>query len=240
MQLQIDMHDVEKLRRDLERFRDDAFPYAIRATLNNSAFATRSIYQAEARSSMTLRNKYTTRSIRVDKARGLSVRGMEAVVGSTAEYMRFQEEGVVHRKRGKHGVAIPTRAASGEARGSTPRQRLVRKPNKLANIALLRRARAGTRQQRNVASITQAKAAGRKYVFLDLGRRKGIFRMTGGSRKKRAKLTMLWDLSRPATVVKRNPMLQRSLTKVEPHVPRIHKKALLAQLRHHGILGYGG
>lgn len=95
-------------------------------------------------------------------------------------------------------------------------------------IELQQRVKSGSRRSRNSANIRKAKAAGTKYVFLELQRRKGIFRLSGS--KKKPKLDMIWDMSRPFVRIKKNPMLGRSLTKVERETNGIWRKALREQI----------
>ena len=228
-----DMHEVERLADHLERFAKRAIPYAARASLTSSAFEAREAWTKQLGAELTLRNTWTKRSLRVEKARSLDLRRMEAVVGSTADYMRKQELGGRERKRGKHGVPIPTSVASGEGRGAKPRRRVVRRPNRLASIQLRTVRSIKSRRQRNAATISRAKRAGKKYVFLDLERSKGLFRLAGG--KRRPKVDMIWDLSRPAVRVAPNPTLGPALAAVEPLLLRIHLRSLREQVRRNGL-----
>lgn len=229
MEIHFNAPGLQQLRRSLSIYARRGLPHAGRNALNGIAFAAREEWQRQAASKMTLRNTWTTRSMRVVKARGINLRGMESVVGSVADYMATQEDGGVERKRGKHGVSIPTSVASGEGRGANPRQRLVRRPNRLGSIQLA--ARPGkTSRQRNAIAISQARASGRKYVFLDLGRRRGIFRVSGG--KRRPKIDMVWDLTRPTVRIPATHTLQRTLDAINPSrtIP-IMQRALMEQLQ---------
>lgn len=225
----VDFSEVEELTRRLEKLNERGFPHAVRMALNDSAFKGRELYRQEMRSSMTLRNRFTEGSVRVQKARGMKPRRMESAVGSIQPYMRTQEEGGTERKRGKVGVAIPTSVASREGRNKRPKRRIVRRMSQhgLGRIELARRTGKG-RKQRNAIAIAEAKRRGRKHVFLDLGRRKGIFRVGGGRRSVR--IDMVWDLSRRQVRIPKNPMLRRATTRVGAFLPRIHEEALRTQI----------
>lgn len=203
-------------------------PHAARNALNQAAFETRERYREEVARSLIHRNTWTMRSIGMERAKGIDLHRLTARVGSTQEYMALQESGGVQRKRGEQGKPIPTRIASGEGEGSAPRQRLVRRPNRLANIALGLRGR-GNRKQRNAVAIRIALATGRKFVFLELERRKGIFRIVGGRR--RTRLRMVWDLTRSQVTVPANPMLERSIDAMQSRFGPIYIDAMEAQIK---------
>lgn len=227
MRIKADFRGLEELDRDLKLMRKRAIPHAIRDGLNNTAFEARKTWQDEIHRTFTTRNRFTENSVRVEKARGIDIRNMQAVVGSVAPYMHDAEFGVTESKKGKHGSPIPTSVASGEGRG-TSRKRPVRRPNQHRNIDL-KPTRRGSRHQRNAGAIQNAKAKGFKHVFLDLGRRKGIFRLSGG--KRRTKLDMIWDLSHSTVRIKPHPTLQPTVKTVEGFAPGIHRRALIKQFQ---------
>ena len=183
---------------------------------------------------MINRNRFTVQSIRVNQTRTLNVRQQSAAVGSIADYMETQEFGGIESKQGKEGVAIPTSYSSGESENAQPRKRLPRKVNKMANIQLERRRKKGfSRKQQNLIAIKQAASTGRKFVFLDLGRRQGIFKVTGG--KRRPKIKMAHDLTNESVVVPKNPWLKPSFDEAARMVPAFYADALRFQLKRHKI-----
>ncbi len=230
--------DIKALEADLRHVAERALPFATKQTLNKTAFDTRKIVLNQIQGKMIERNRFTAQSIRVDMAKTLNIARQEAVVGSTAKYMEDQEFGGVKRARGAQSVAIATRAASGEGTGAGPRQRLPRRANQLKNIRLRRRkGRAPTRKQRNrilIAEAAQAGGAGR-YIHLDLGRRSGIFKVTGGKRK--PKITMMWDTGRKSVVIPKNPWLAPSVKRSEKQLERNYRNALEFQLKRLRLLG---
>lgn len=235
MKITIDASDMERLYRQLEKIKKESIPYAVRSSLNQTAFMAREIWQKKISRSMQLRNAYTLRSIRVDKAQGTNVSTMQSFVGSVVPYMAVQETGATLQKGHKYGVTIPTGTASGEGRIRSKRLRLVRAPNKLPAISLTARPATGSRKQRNAVAISQAVRSGNKYVFLELDHSKGIFKISGGKRK--PKLDMIWDISRSSVRLKSNPTLEQTLPIVNKLAPAIHMKAIEDQIARQRVQG---
>lgn len=222
---------LNKLVRDLQRFRAKALPFAMRRTLNDTAFAARKLWVAEIQRTLTTRNTFTERSLRVERATGRNITGMRAVLGSTASYMGDREVD----SRTTEGP-VPTTVASGEGRSGKPRRKLVRRPNRIGAIALPDKVRRGSRKQRTAVTIATAARKGHRYVFLELERRKGFFRLTGGMR--RPKLDLLWDTRQKSHRVKAHPTLGPALQRVMRLLPDIQRKALLDELRRNRIADY--
>lgn len=236
--IEVDVRDVKQYESDLKTFAKKAFPFATKATVNKAAFETRKRAQANVEDDFVLRNKFTRSSIRVEQARTLNVRRQEAIVGSIADYLATQEFGGVERGRGKH-QPIATSYSAGLSEAAQPRTRLPRKPNRMQSIQLKRRGRgANSRKQRNLMAVKEAAAGGNKYVFLDLGRREGIFKVLGGKRSPRVK--MVWDLSRRSVRIPRKPWLAPATVATQGHLPQYYADALVFQLRRQGVFGYRG
>lgn len=230
----VDNRDIRELERDLKTFANRAYPYATRQTLNDTAFQAQRIAREDVRNDMVLRNRFTVQSIQVDQARTLAVSRQAATVGSIADYMEDQEFGATKAKKGSEGVAIATSYSAGQGQDAQPRTRLPRKPNKLANIQLQNtRRRGSSRKQRNLIAIKDAAASGNKFVFLDLGRRKGIFRVTGG--KRNPKIRMVHDLSNQSVVIPKNPWLKPAFDESLRMLPAFYADALRFQLRRNGL-----
>lgn len=230
----IDSRDIKDLERELELFARKALPFATKQTLNEAAFTARKISQDIIGAKMIQRNKFTKNSVRVETTKTLHINRQEAVVGSVASYMEVQEFGGQKVKTGKHGVAIPTSEASGEGPKAFPRRKMVRKANKLGNMKFTRTGNKGSRKQRNRIAMMQAVSTGRRFIFLDLGRRSGIYRVMGGKRK--PKLRMMYDLSRGAVNIPKRPWLEPAFNKAQKHIPSLYKRALEKQLRRRNIL----
>lgn len=228
----VNTDDIKQMESDLKTFASKALPFATRNTVNGAAFEARKIAQTGIRESMVNRNRFTVQSVRVEQSRTLNIRNQAAIVGSIADYMEDQEFGAIKNKTGKEGVAIATSYSAGQGEDAQPRTRLPRKPNKMANIQLQRRRKKGSgRKQQNLVAIKQAAKTGRKYVFLDLGRRQGIFKVIGG--KRRPKIKMVHDMTSESVVIPKNPWLKPAVDKVD--VPRIYRKSLEFQVRRKGL-----
>lgn len=233
--IDIDDRAIRRLESDLKTFAAKALPFATRNTLNQGAFQAQRFAKENIREDMTTRNRFTEQSVRVvQERRELNIRRQQATVGSIADYMETQEFGGQEVKTGKHGVAIATSYSAGQE-GAQPRTRLPRKANKMQNIMLQRRRVRGGRKQRNLVAVRQAATTGRKFVFLDLGRRQGIFRVTGG--KRRPKLKMVHDLTRKSVVIPKQPWLAPAVKRTEAKMPEFYRKSLEFQARRQGILG---
>ena len=230
----INTNDVRKLEDDLKTFARKSVPFATRKTLNDSAFAARAIAQADVRESMVNRNRFTAQSIQVDQAKTLQISRQAAIVGSIADYMEDQEFGAIKSKTGKEGVQIATSYSAGQGENGQPRTRLPRKANTMSQIQLSKRRSKGTsRKQRNLVAIKQAAATGRKYVFLDLGKSKGIFKVIGG--KRRPKIKMVHDMTRESVVIPKNPWLKPAFDEALRMQPAFYADALRFQARKHNL-----
>ena len=224
-----DDRDVRRLERTLEKIKDRAIPFATKSTLNSAAFLAQKIWRADVASTMTLRNKFTQQSMRVVTTRTLNVRQQAAIVGSIADYMETQEFGGTKTKKGKEGVSLTTGYAAGQ-QGQQPRTRLARKANSLRTIQLKSRGRKGaTRGQRNLIAVKQAAGSNNKFIFMDLGRRKGLFKVIGGKRNPRVK--MVHDLTKQSVRIPANKSLTRSVDKTNPALPALYAEALRFQLK---------
>jgi hypothetical protein len=235
--------DVKELEAELKTFAKRAYPFATKAAINNAAFKARDLWQREISVDMIERNKFTRQSIRVEQSRTLDVDRQSATVGSIAPYMKDQEFGGVKRSKGKHGVPIATSYAAGQE-GQQPRTRLARRANKLASIQLRKRIRSSrNKKQALLFKVQDAVTSGKRFIFHDFesGKKKGIFRVVGGSKKfKRgwptgAKLKMVADMSSKVITIPRNPTLKPVVKQVEILMPAMWRKALVFQVRRHGL-----
>lgn len=230
----VDTKNIKQMERDLKTFASKAYPFATRKTVNDAAFQAQRIARVDVKDNMTNRNRFTVQSIQVEQTRTLQVSQQAAVVGSIADYMEDQEFGAVKSKTGKEGVTIATPYSSGEGENAQPRTRLPRKPNRMQSIALQKRRKKGSsRKRQNFIAIRQAAATGRKFVFLDLGRRKGIFRVTGG--KRRSKIKMVHDMTKQSVVIPKNPWLKPAFDETTRMLPAFYADALRFQLRRRNI-----
>ena len=236
MTITADTDQIKQFESDLKTFAARAYPFATKNTLNSAAFEAQSAMRGNIRRQMTTRNKFTERSIRVDQTRTLNVSRQAATVGSTAGYMEDQEFGGIKRKGGKTGVPIPTTSASGEGEGMRPRRRVVPRSRALGRISLRNsKVKSFSRKQKNFLKVRLTAKSGRKFVFLDLDKHPGIYRVTGGVRRPRVKL--MWDMSKESVVIPRNPVLGPAVRRAERSMPELYEKALIFQLKRQGLFG---
>jgi hypothetical protein len=233
--IEVKWKGLDEIKRDLETMQKRAVPYAMKEALNVSAHLTSIIWEDEIEKSFTLRNQYTRKSIRVERARGLNVRNMRAVVGTISPYLPKDESGATIRGKGK-SKAVPTAVAAGQRFGAT-RTRPVR-PFKSIQLPKLPAAVEGYANARfNAASMAIARRKGSQFALL---RRKqggmGIFRL--GSGKRRMNPRLVWNLSRSSVKLRPIPTLARTLIRVRPMLDGILRDAFIGQCRFHHIAGY--
>ncbi|HKY40648.1 MAG TPA: hypothetical protein VJN18_32155 [Polyangiaceae bacterium] len=222
--------DLGPYIRDLEKVAKRAIPHALRNFLNHAAFEGRKLWQQEAREKLTLRNEFTTRRMFVDKAKGIEPRRMQARIIDGAGYLHLVEYGGT-----EHRAAVPTPPAAGLGRGAK-RTKVVRRGFKVGAIALADRFNAGSRQQRNAAAIRMAIAKGKRFVYLETAKRKGLFLLKGGKRKPRVE--MLHDTTTGSHRIPRTPTLGPAISKLKTVAPKLMKAAVVDQLRRAKAFGY--
>lgn len=228
--IDVDIKDVKRYERDLKTFAHRAFPFATKETVNRSAFQSQKFVKKDLKSRFILRNQFTLQSIQIDQAKTLNVSRQVALMGSTADYMEDQEFGGTRIKKGRKGIPIATSYAAGQGLSRNPRTRLPIKANKLKNIILKRRKRqSGSRKLRNLIAIKQAASSGNKHLFLDLGKKKGIFEVVGGERE--AKLRMVWDLTEQNVTIRKQPSIKPAVDRTIPLILGFYKESLIFQLR---------
>lgn len=226
----IEIRGLDELQRELEQLAKRSIPYAARETLNGLAFAGRKIWQEQMAESLTLRNAFTQRRALVERATGSRMIDMQATLGHTEDYMRRLEAGIGERaKRG--GLAIPSEAAAGQAKGSLPagRKRAVR-PSLVIRVLgkIKRQSSSMPRKARNARAVREAIKNGSRLAYLELDRRRGIYKVMGG--RKRPQIRKLYDLSRRAVPLPRIPTLQRTLDLALLQGPTLALAAIQRQL----------
>ena len=235
--------ELKQFESDLKTFAARAYPFATKSTLNSAAFDARRRYVENAKDSMTLRNKFTASSVRVDQARTLNVGRQSATVGSIAPYMDEQEFGGVKRAKGKKGVPLATSVASGEGEGVQPRRRLPTAPNRLARIKFgkVGKKKFKSRRQEIFVKTLMAVRSGKRYLYLDTNNKQAIYRIKGRGRlDKRGRITgiqmrMVYDLSHKTIRIPRNPMLDPAVKATERIMPELYREALIFQLRRQNL-----
>lgn len=232
----IDTSDFRRYRQELKRF-GVAHAHGVRNALNGCAFEAQKAWRDEVANSFTLRSSFTERSIQVDKARGISVSAMRAVVGSTAPYMGDQEVGAEVRGKGRHKPIPAPVAGGGSGSGVRPRKvagRYLLSKIKVANPLVGRFGR----KQRNAIAMATAVATGNRFALLSRVRGgKGLFEVKRlGPR--RFGLRLIWDVSRSAVHVKPEPTMHRAIDHSMSAFERITKQALIDQLKRDKVMGF--
>ena len=217
------------MQRELEQLAKRGVAYAARDTVNGLAFAGRKIWQEQMASTLTLRNAFTQRRALVERATGTRM-PVEAVLGHTEDYMRRLESGIGERAR-RGGLAIPTETAAGQAKGSLPagRKRAVR-PSLVIRVLgkIKRQSRSMPRKARNGRAVREAISNARRLAYLELDRRRGIYKIMGG--RKKPQIRKLYDLSRRSVPLPRIPTLEKTLELALLQGPTIALAALQRQL----------
>jgi len=152
----IDTTDLKKLQKDLRFFAADIYPLITRDTLNHGAFETMFIARRLVSRRFTLRNKWTQRSILVEKATGTNVNKMQSKTGSTMDYMRDQELSGEKRTKGSGAVAIPQK----DVRTGKSHARTIPKRNYIKSLRLVKgpfKRRFSSKKARVVAMMIVAK-----------------------------------------------------------------------------------
>ena len=226
--------ELKQFESDLKTFAARAYPFATKETLNTAAFSAKEGAIANTRSQMITRNKFTENSWGVEKVRGLNVGRQHSVVGSTAPYMETQEFGGVKRKRGKIGTPIPTTEASGEGEGVQPRRRAVPRSRALGRITLRNSGvKSFSKKQKNFLKVKFAAKKGHRFVFLDLQRHPGIYRVEGGV--KNTEIKLMWDMSKKSVNIPRNPVLAPAFKDAQRIMPFLYEQALIFQLKRQNL-----
>lgn len=233
MELKVTTDQLDDVLHKLERTRRKAVPYAIRDSLNASAFLGRREWAGQYERGVTIRNTWTQRGILVERATGNDISRMYSVVGNVRPYAgQLETGGTVSDPR---GVPIHTSVASGEGMGKRPRKKPVRPTNRLNRIER-QVGTWGNRRQRNAQAVRRAaRASGTgKVAFLDLGKTKGLFRVSGSTSKPRIKLIISVGLL--STRAKPHPTLAPTLVALQPKLPTLHALAIVRQLRRHRVI----
>lgn len=239
----VDVSDFKKLERHLKTFKRTALPYATRDAINTGVYKAQLEARAEVKGGMITRNAFTTQSIQYEKSRSLKIERQIAVVGSTQDYMADQEFGGTKHKKGKEGVWIPSAYSSGE--GSIPRKKLPRKPNDIRNINLLKGHKFGkTQKQRNFVAIKMAVKTNSRFVFLEMGKKKGIFKVVGGSIRKNKKsgkyikpkeIKIVHDMTHDSVRIPERKWLYPSVMRIKDIMPQIAVEAMWKQVKRHRL-----
>lgn len=240
MHVKIDIGQFERFAKKLHELNKRGIPHAMRDTLNAVAFQAQKTWRSEIEQRLTIRSKgFTTRSVRVIRARGIDLKNMRSEVGSDTSYMGGVETGTTMHSSGKYGKPVPTGFASREE-GIRKPKRLPTSGNRRTNIELSKEGGGKTPAQRRFLAIQQAAKAGKKYLLLkNKAGGHGIYKLVaGGKRRKKqrgksVRPVLVWDMSRKSIVKRPHPTLKPTLERVNRIGPRLMAREVKKQITRH-------
>lgn len=216
----VNTDDNIALTAKLEKLHRSAFPVAVRGTLNDAAFKTKSLVLKVAARKFTTRQKNFFKSFStVEKAKGFDLRQMKATTGINASKGSDVAEGLEKQEFGgsiKGRKLVPLDSA----RVSGSRSKKLRSKNLFENLGKTIRIRGrgnkGTRKSRLVARAMVTVKLGASHMITNRGGRGTLFEVSGlrqniRTRKLKFKLTPLYRYrnSRISRVTK-TPFMQPS------------------------------
>lgn len=101
LRIDFDSHRFKTWLSDLEK---KQIPYAISGALNGVAFRAQRAIRANLKKKYTLRNKYTEKSIRVEKAKK---NNLQSIVGTEADYLLEHETGGIFKNKKSRNYSVP-------------------------------------------------------------------------------------------------------------------------------------
>ena len=240
--IKMDEAPIEVLENELNKFGERTFPHAVRDYLNITAFEASKEAKETANMVFTMRNQYTTRSIRYERAMGLNIQAMKSAVGSVQEYMREQEEGFTRRGQGKHGVAIPTSYSAGQD-GSIPRTKMIKRKFWLSRLKVSEdiREKYSNTKQSVLRRVQEAVESNTRIIFLGIRGvknyryKKGFYRVVGGRKVKRgwptgAKLRLLYEVERSSVRTDPHKWLEPTVAIIMKRQDEYYRRALIRQI----------
>lgn len=228
--ISLDTKNIKLLQARLDVLDKKGFPKATRDTLNITVANARKTARRLIQENMVIKGAKNSnpalRGVQFDQTQSLIVKDQKAVIGHTSPFWPLQEFGGTVFAKGKDGLPIPTGAAANQ-RGVAIRTRQVAARNRLSRIKLGRSTvRAKNRKQRNAVLIAQAKKRGaKKDVFLDLGAKKGIFRVG------KDKITMMYDVSEKSARLRPRPAIFPAATRQAKFIPEVYERQLTKQFK---------
>ncbi|WP_300440722.1 hypothetical protein [Christiangramia sp.] len=223
-----------KLTAKLEKLHRSAFPVAVRGTLNDTAFKTKSLVPKVAKSKFTTRQKSFFRAFStVDKAKGFDLRSMKATTGINSRKGSKVAEGLEKQEfggniQGRKLIPMDT------SRTSNSHDKKVRRKHRFdrlgKTIRIRGRGNRGTRKSRLVARVMVANRLGASHFITNRGGKGTLFeidsvRQNIRTKKIKFKLTPLYRYrkSRISSVTKK-PFMQPSAKLASKQMLNFYKK----------------
>jgi len=219
----------ERYAKALIRLRAKAYPFAMLNANNMLGEKMWVEWKKEYRRSMTIRNTWTIRSLKLVKSRRPVIKGMRTIVGTRLQYLKTNEAGGKAEPKGsrKHGMMSPANAA----RSGGAYNKLVTRATKRKQIG---KVTSGDRKQANAAQIKQAQKDRSKLAMIEgEGGGIGFYKMRKGSKKSKAggvkKGKLFWTLI-PEQKIQKNNAMQRAFRTTHKFKNRYFKLALKREI----------
>lgn len=244
----MDMGIFKEDARKLRLLSDEALPAAVEYTLNELAVQTWKRSKRDLKDNFTIRNTWTARNMAFEKVTPgrRDISRMRSMAGSRLEYMREQQEGVKHVKRGKHGVPIPTAFASGETENPSVGKARLKKVQRKFYLSRLRVGRGiyqaaktryggqpvSSRKQHYAIVLSMARKRNLRFVYWESRRgRKGLYKIRDPRDRDDWVIQMVYDLSKAMTTAAPREWLTTATDEATASIRKIYGKALFFQLR---------
>lgn len=235
----INTKDLEQYKKNLDRVSKDAFPKAVRSTLDNMAYKTQTEYKKNIKKELTIRggrNNIVMKSTRYERCSGtLEIDKMEAdtgqqsmTYGKKTEQLRKQEFGETLIAKSKYTAKATKTSRGGSYKRTVSKERLVSRTNakKLKDLAKYP-AKGTAAQFRQVIAITHRTHQTINFIpEKETSRHKfGIFQMWDSGTvikkdgKKHAKgkaAKLLYSFKDKTQKLHERPMLKPATDKVAP------------------------
>lgn len=229
-----------QLTAKLEKLHRSAFPVAVRGTLNDAAFKTKSLVPKVARSKFTTRQKSFFRAFStVDKATGFDLRNMKATAGINSAKGSEVAEGLEKQEFGGNiqgRKLIPVDSA----RVTKSHDRKISRRNKFRGMGKTVRIKGGgrqrTRQSRFVAAVFKAKSLGADNFILSKGNRGMLYKINRAKKLTSGKLSMkvtplyAYRKSKISTVTK-SPFMKPSAKMASKDMVKFYEKQAERQFK---------
>ena len=225
----IKIKGLDKLQNVLGALDKRSVNHVQKDALNDMVFDTRRKWVRQIKHEFILKNSWTEKSIRINKA---TTSNLKAVVGSTLDYMATQETGGFKESKGSSKSApIATAYAAGQ---KGKRTKLPKRGNALRQLKNVWKGSGSNNHVRNQVAMRKAvQSPSRKpYLYMEIGNTKGIFQIP--SRKRinaqgvavAGRLKMVHNLSKDRYRIKPSPTLAPTLVGAQSTLDHIYKERL--------------
>jgi hypothetical protein len=228
--------DYERYEKALIELREKAYPFAMLKATNLLGQKMWIEWRKEYKRTMTLRNQWTIRSLKLVKSKRPVIQSMRVIVGTRLEYLKTNEEGGIAKPDGqrKHGMMNPTNKArrGGSYRGLVPRSTSAGarglKGKQIGTVA------GGSRNKRNAAQIRQAQKDRKKLAMIEGENGKiGFYKMRKGKKNRdgsfQKKGVLMWSL-KPSQKIPKNNAMERAKDKTQRFFPTYYTAALKREI----------